>query len=135
VRLRIALFVLVASVVGMFAGCGSSERGSDAAVVAVRFHTAIGERDGMAACSELSEETATALEQQEGHPCDEAILDLDLAAGGELADASVYVTSASVSLRDGGTLFLDEASDGWEISAAGCRPSAPDRPLDCELED
>jgi hypothetical protein len=45
------------------------------------------------------------------------------------------VTSASVSLVDGGTLFLDEASDGWEISAAGCRPSAPDRPFDCELED
>jgi hypothetical protein len=45
------------------------------------------------------------------------------------------VTSASVSLVGGATLFLDEASGGWEISAAGCRPSAPDRPFDCELED
>ena len=52
-----------------------------------------------------------------------------------MAETSVYVTSAAVSLLDGGTLFLDEAPDGWEISAAGCRPSAPDRPFDCELED
>ena len=41
-----------------------------------------------------------------------------------MAKASVYVTSASVSLVDGNTLFLDEASDGWQVSAAGCRPSA-----------
>ena len=81
------------------------------------------------------EPTASALEQQEGHPCVEAILDLHLASGREVAKASVYVTSASVSLVDGNTLFLDEASDGWQISAAGCRPSAPDRPFDCELED
>ena len=133
--MRRALAVLAASVAGLFAGCGSSERASDAAEVAERFHSAIGERDGRAACAELSEQTASALEQQEGHPCDEAILDLDLAVGREVAKTSVYVTSASVSLVDGGTLFLDEASDGWEISAAGCRPSAPDRPFDCELED
>jgi hypothetical protein len=115
------------------AGCG--ERSDDAAAVVERFQTALDGRDGAGACAELSEATASALEQQEGHPCDEAILDLDLAAGRELAQTSVYVTSASVSLVDGGTLFLDEASDSWEISAAGCRPSAPDRPFDCELED
>ena len=114
------------------AGC--SDRSDDAAAVVERFQTALDGRDGAGACAELSEETASALEQQEGQPCGQAILDLDLAAGSEVADTSVYVTSASASLRDGGTLFLDEASDGWEISAAGCRPSAPDRPLDCELE-
>ena len=115
------------------AGCG--ERSADATAVVERFQTALNGGDGEGACAELSEQTASALEQQEGHRCGEAILDLDLAAGQEVAETSVYVTSASVSLADGGTLFLDEASDGWEISAAGCRPSAPDRPFDCELED
>jgi hypothetical protein len=115
------------------AGCG--ERSDDAAAVVEHFQTALDGNDGAGACAELSEQTASALEQQEGHPCDEAILDLDLASSREVAKTSVYVTSASVSLVDGDTLFLDEASDGWEISAAGCRPSAPDRPFDCELED
>jgi len=125
--------VVLLALAGLWAGCG--ERSDDATAVVERFQTALDGGDGAGACAELSEQTASALEQQEGHPCDEAILDLDLAAGREVAGTSVYVTSASVSLADGDTLFLDEASDGWEISAAGCRPSAPDQPFDCELED
>jgi len=133
VRLRIVLPVLAASVAGMFAGCGSSERASDAALVAERFHSAIGERDGIAACSELSEETATKLEHQEGKSCKEAVLTLDLTTRARVAKTSVYVTTASVALAEGGTLFLDEAAHGWKVSAAGCRPTAPDLPYDCEL--
>jgi hypothetical protein len=125
--------VVLLAITCLCAGCG--ERSDDARAVVERFQTALDGHDGAGACAELSEATASALEQQEGHPCDEAILDLDLAAGREVAQTSVYVTSASVSLVDGGTLFLDEVSDRWEISAAGCRPSAPDRPFDCELED
>jgi hypothetical protein len=128
----VATVVLVALAV-LCAGCG--ERTDDAAAVVERFQAALDGRDGAGACAELSEATANALEQEEGQPCGEAILDLDLGGAGEVADASVDVTSASVSLAKGGRLFLDEASDGWEISAAGCRPSAPDRPYDCELED
>ncbi len=128
----LAIVVLLA-LACLCAGC--AERSDDAAAAVERFQTALDGRDGAGACAELSEQTANALEQQEGHPCDEAILDLDLGGGREVAEASVYVTSASVSLVDGNTLFLDEASDGWQISAAGCRPSAPDRPFDCELED
>ena len=129
---------ILATVVLLVLSClcaGCAERSDDAAAVAERFQAALDGRDGAGACAELSDATANALEQQDGHPCDEAILDLDLGVGGGVAETSVYVTSASVSLGDGGTLFLDEAPGGWEISAAGCRPSAPDRPFDCELED
>jgi hypothetical protein len=133
VRLRIAFPPLAVLLVCMSAGCGASERASDAAVVAERFHSAIGERDGVAACSELSEETATRLEQQEQKPCEEAVLSLDLTAGARVAETSVYVTSASVALAEGGTLFLDEAARGWEVSAAGCSPTGPELPYDCEL--
>jgi hypothetical protein len=115
--------------------CGTDERSDAAAAVVDRFEAALDGRDGSAACAELSEETSTELERQAGHPCDEAILTLKLPLGRDVADTSVYVTSAAVSLREGGTLFLDEASDGWEISAAGCAPTAPDLPYDCELED
>jgi hypothetical protein len=130
---QVLFTVVLLAVACLCAGCG--QRSDDATAVVERFQTALDGGDGAGACAELSEQTASALEQQEGHPCDEAILDLDLAVGREVAKTSVYVTSASVSLVDGGTLFLDEASGGWEISAAGCRPSAPERPFDCEVED
>jgi hypothetical protein len=115
-------------------GCGAADRAPDAAAVAERFQAALDASDGQAACAQLSEETTSKLERQEGQPCEEAILGLELPAGGAAARTSVYITSASVALDEGGTLFLSQASDGWEISAAGCRPTAPDRPYDCELE-
>jgi hypothetical protein len=130
VRARPALVALAV----LAGGCGSTERAPDAAAVAERFHAALEERDGAAACSDLSEEAASTLEQQAGTACEEAVLELDLPRGGTAAETSVYVTTASVLLAEGGTTFLDEGSDGWKVSAAGCDPTAPDLPHDCELE-
>jgi hypothetical protein len=117
------------------AGCGATDRDSDAAASVERFQTGLQARDGAAACAELSPETSDALEEQEGKPCEEAIFALELPRGGRVAGTHVDVTSASVTLAAGGTLFLDEGPDGWEIAAAGCRPVTPSLPLDCELED
>jgi hypothetical protein len=129
-----AMLVLAACLAGAALGCGVSERKVDAAAVAERFHAAIAERDGEGACAELSEETASRLEQQHDAPCEEAVLSLELPSGGEAAVTSVWVTSASVELAEGGTTFLDEVPGGWKVSAAGCTPTAPDQPYDCELE-
>jgi hypothetical protein len=134
VRARAAILALAASLAGAVLGCGPTDRAPDAAAVAERFHAALDRRDGEAACSEVSEETASKLEDQAGAPCAEAILELELPRGGTAAETSVYVTSASVLLAEGGTDFLDEGSDGWKVSAAGCVPTAPDLPQDCELE-
>jgi hypothetical protein len=133
VRLRAAaLATLLATGV---AACGSTDRADDAAAVAERFQAALTARDGEAACAELSEETASRLESSEDEPCAEAILALEIpATGAAPAHTQVYVTSATVELDQGDTIFLDEGSDGWRISAAGCRPTAPDLPYDCELE-
>jgi hypothetical protein len=130
VRIRAASVALAAFV----AGCGSTDRAPDAAAVAERFHVALEERDGERACADLSEETAGKLEEQAGKPCEEAVLELELPRGGTAATTSVYVTTAAVALAEGGTTFLDEGSDGWKVSAAGCEPTAPDLPYDCELE-
>jgi hypothetical protein len=115
-------------------GCGAWDRESAAAAVAERFHAAVGQRDGIAACAELSGETRSDLEQQEGAPCQEAVLSLELPTGGEAAVIDVFVRSASVDLVEGGTTFLEEGSGGWKVSAAGCTPTAPDLPYDCVLE-
>ena len=125
----IALLALCAAM-----GCGASDRAPDATAVADRFHAALGESDGRAACDELSEETESKLEQQEGEPCEEALLTLELPQAATAVRTSVYVTTASVALDEGSTTFLDEGPDGWEVAAAGCRPTAPELPFECELE-
>jgi hypothetical protein len=116
-------------------GCGASDRAPDAAATVERFQAALDHRDGEAACAELSAQTVSKLEQQEQRPCEEAIFEVKLPRGVAVGHASVYIPSATVSLGEGDALFLDEAPDGWEISAAGCRPTGPDLPYDCELED
>jgi hypothetical protein len=116
-------------------GCGTADREHDAAAVAERFHAALEARDGEAACTELNPETASKLEQQEKKPCEEAILTLELPRGGTVVDARVYVTSALAQRAQGGSDFLDRGPDGWMVSAAGCEPTAPEQPYDCELED
>ena len=116
------------------AGCGAGDRGHDVAAVAQRFHAALEAGDGQAACEELSRETATKLEQQEKKPCDEAILGLELPKGGTVAATGVYVKSAYALRAGGGTDFLSEGAKGWTISSAGCTPTAPEQPYDCELE-
>ena len=115
-------------------GCGAADRADDATAVAHVFQSALDAKDGQKACAQLSDQTATSLEQDEGRPCEEAILEVDLPTATTVPRARVYVTSAAVEL-DGGALFLDEAPGGWQISAAGCQPTEPDMPFDCELED
>jgi hypothetical protein len=107
----------------MCAGCGAADSAPDATAVARDFQAALDGRDGRSACAQLSDKTASKLEKDERKPCEEAIFTVDLPAGTEVARARVYVTSASVDVLDGGTLFLEEADDGWEISAAGCKPT------------
>jgi hypothetical protein len=131
----VAILALGACLAVPFGGCGASDRGADAAVVAERFHAALEQGDGEAACAELSEVTVRKLEQQEETPCEEAVLELDLPRGGAAAEAEVYVTSASVARAEGGTTFLDEGPDGWKVSVAGCTPTAQNLPYDCVLED
>jgi hypothetical protein len=132
VPVRAAILALGACLAVAATACGASDRGSDAEEVAERFHAAIEQEDGRAACAELSEETAGSLEQQAGMPCERSVLELP--AGGTASETSVYITRASVAFAEGGTTFLSEGARGWEVSAAGCRPTAPNLPYACELE-
>jgi hypothetical protein len=116
------------------AACGTADRESDAAAVSERFHAALEQGDGQGACDELSEETASKLEQQEKKPCEEAILEIELPKGGRVALRDVQMRSAYAGLAEGSVDFLDEGPEGWKVSAAGCRSVTPDHPYECELE-
>ncbi len=113
--------------------CGTADREADVIAAADGFHAALEERDGAGACAHLTADTAATVEREEKRPCSEAILDLELPAGARAAGAEVYVTSGYADLRGSGPAFLDQGPDGWRIAAAGCSPSSPDRPYDCEL--
>ena len=130
---RVLLAALLIAV--PLAACGTGAREHDAAAVAERFHAALEQGDGKAACGELSAQTASKVEQQEGKPCEQAILTLKLPKGGIAAVRRVEVTSAYIRLAGGSADFLDEGPDGWKVSAAGCKPaSSSDQPYDCEVE-
>jgi len=129
---RVSLFACLLAL--LLSGCATGGREDDAAAVVESFHTALDQDDGTAACGELAEETAAKLEREEEKPCERAILELELPRGGSVAYRRVEVRSAVMRLAGGGSDFLDEGPDGWRISAAGCEPTTPKRPYDCELE-
>jgi hypothetical protein len=116
------------------AGCGTGDRERDAAAVAERLSAALERDDGAAACEELSAAAVSAVEQQESAPCADAILRLDLPRGAVAGKSRVYLRSASVELAGGGATFLNEGPAGWKVSAAGCTPTGPGQPYECELE-
>ena len=127
--------VLLACLLALAAGgCGTGDREEDAAATAERFHAALQQSDGAAACGELAEETASKLEQEEKKPCEEAVLELELPKGGTVSYERVEGRSAEARLTEGSSDFLDEGADGWKVSASGCEPTTPEQPYDCELE-
>ena len=128
------LAVLVAGV--LLTGCGTSDDRDQARGVVDRFYTAIRQDEAETACAQLSASTVKQLESQSGQSCRSVITRLDL-KGGAIADAHVYITNARVALRTGESAFLDRETDGWKLTAIGCRPEEGrprDRPFDCEVE-
>jgi hypothetical protein len=118
----------------VLSACGAGDRQREAVAVAERFHAALGRDDGNAACMELSPAAASSVERQEERPCQDAVLRLELPGRAAAGSSRVYLISASVHLADGSATFLSEGPAGWKVSAAGCTPTARDRPYDCELE-
>lgn len=120
----------------LMAGCGQSDDRAQVRAVAERFFGAVAAGDGAAACAELSADTRSQLESQEGRDCRDAVTGLTL-EGGRLTREQVFVTNAKVDLASGQSAFLSRTEQGWRLSAVGCEPEGgkpADRPYDCELE-
>jgi len=117
------------------AGCGQSGDRDAARATTTRFLAAYDGEQGELACAALSEDTRKELESQEQRPCPEVIGEVELQPGA-VEHVDVAVTNAKVDLAGGGSVFLSEGSDGWKISALGCKPEGEptNSPLDCELE-
>jgi hypothetical protein len=87
--------------------------------------------DEQGRCALLAPATRSALEQQEGTSCAEAIGELPLGSGG-VVSVEVWGEDALVHLTDD-TLFLTRDDGGWLVSAAACTPDR-DGPYECQLE-
>jgi hypothetical protein len=130
--MRVAALLALAALA--LCACGRSGDRQTVRAVAVGFYAAADQHDGARACALLSSETRKKLEEQESEPCAKAIDKVDL-KGGPVSKIGVYSTEAAVELRGGDTVFIEDTSDGWRVSAAGCRPTAHAQPADCDLED
>ena len=130
--ITISLVLLCLSVTG----CGRSAERDRAAAVTERFFAAVENDDGAAACAELAADTRKALEDDEQKPCREAIGSLQIEPGA-LSSVELYLTNGKADLDNGDSVFLSLTSDGWRLSAVGCKPGAgpsEDEPMECELE-
>jgi hypothetical protein len=114
---------------GLAAGCASSEQ-PEVEQVAAEFAAPDG--DPAARCALLAAATETALTNDEGVPCTEALRDLPIGKG-QVTSVAVWDHEAQVKLTDD-TLFLTRTDQGWRVSAAACIETGPDQPYDCQLE-
>jgi hypothetical protein len=127
----LALGIAVCLLLGV-AACGSDTDEDQARGAAEGLYAAVSRHDGEAACAQLTSAAAQALEQEEKEACAKAVTGLEL-QGSHAARVRVFETSAAVTFTGGELAFLDRTSEGWRVSAAGCKPQGQ-QPADCELE-
>jgi hypothetical protein len=111
-------------------GCAGSE--DDAATTAaLRLLDAAAGGDGTAACAALAAPTRDELEQSSGKPCEEAVLEEELAGASGADRVDVFDSMARV-VAGSQTVFLSRYDGRWKVVAAACTPVA-DRPYDCSI--
>jgi|tagenome__1003787_1003787.scaffolds.fasta_scaffold20019902_2 hypothetical protein len=128
----LALLAIAAVATG---GCGQAAARDTIRATSTRFLAAYSAQDGAAACAALSQDTRKELVSQEQRPCPEAIGQIQLKPGA-VRHVDVQLTNAKVDLASGESMFLSDESDGWRISAVGCKPQGDptNTPMDCELQ-
>ena len=134
--LRAPLVCAVAVGALALTGCGRGTDETATRTVTQRFLDALSHHDGALACAQLSSATQSEVESQEHRRCPIAILNLNLNTA-RILRVAVYLTSAKVDLADGESVFLDQSSQGWELSAVGCKPQGgkpTNEPYDCDLK-
>lgn len=123
---------LAVSALALMLSACSSNRSAASSSVAERFYQAVAADNGSAACALLAPPTLHEVEQSEGKPCADALLDEDIPAGGAVTALHVYGTEAQVRMSND-TAFLAEFDDGWKVMAAACTAKG-ELPYDCKLK-
>ena len=126
--------VAVATVLMVLAGAGcGAARAPDVRGTATQFLRAVSDSDGSAACTLLAPRTKAELERSAQAPCEDAVLDQDIPAGGRVSQTQVWGDQAQVRIGSD-TVFLAEFPDGWKVVAAACTLRDKTQPYDCRLK-
>jgi hypothetical protein len=125
----LSALALAAAASVVLSGCGDLSS-DDVTRTARAFAGA--EDDPAARCSLLADQTLSALVENEGATCEDAVQDLPLGSG-EIVSVDVWGQEAQVKLSDD-TLFLTLTRDGWRVTAAACRAQGSDQPYACQVE-
>jgi hypothetical protein len=122
-----------AALLAVLAGC-SGTPGNDAVAgnVTAHFAEALAAGDADTACTLLATQTRATLEAETGESCTDAIVALQLPAGGTVHSTKAYARAAE-SVLDFDVIFLSLEPTGWKVTAAGCR-ERPGLPYQCELK-
>lgn len=113
----------------LLSGCG--DLSSDEVTRTARAFAAA-EDDPATRCSLLSDRALSALAENEGATCEDAVQQLPLGSG-EILSTEVWGDEAQVKLSDD-TFFLSRTADGWRVTAAACRAQGSDQPYECQVE-
>jgi hypothetical protein len=141
-RSTLAVFLITVAVIvtglALYSALGIARNADDPAAgrVVSAFGSALNQHAGTRACSLLTAEAQSKLEDERKKPCAEAIIEVasDLEPGSSVTRVNVAETSAFVRTSRGPTFFLDKVGDVWKLSAAGCTKQAGDAPYSCALE-
>src|SRR3954447_14312227 len=120
---------LAAAASVVLSGCGSLSS-DDVTRTARAFAAADDDPD--LRCSLLAKQTLSALVENEGGSCEDAVQDLPLGSG-EILSTDVWGNEAQVKLSDD-TFFLTRTPDGWRVTAPPCRSQGSDQPYECQVE-
>lgn len=121
--------VALAAATVVLSGCGDVS--SDQVASTARAFAGA-EEDPATRCSLLSDQALSALVEDEGAACEDAIREVPVGSG-EIRSTEVWGTEAQVKLGDD-TFFLTHTADGWRVAAAACRPQGPEQPYECQVE-
>ena len=141
-RSTLAVFLITLAVIvtglAVYSALGIARNADDPAAgrVVSGFGSALRQHAGGRACSLLTAEAQSKLEDERKKPCAEAVLEVasELEPGDGVTKVDVAETSAFVRTSRGPTFFLDKVGRAWRLSAAGCTKQAGDAPYSCALE-
>ncbi|QDI73129.1 hypothetical protein CD934_05110 [Streptomyces calvus] len=125
--------VAVLAVLVTVSSCGTpSERRGRVTEDVTRFERALDAGQPAQLCAALAPSTREELEQAAKTRCERAIGEQGLPRAGAVRSVDVYGGQARVVLEHD-TVFLARFTDGWKVTAAGCRPR-PQQPYQCEIK-
>jgi hypothetical protein len=112
-------------------GCQSSSERSDVQGVAIRFVTAVEDKQGDKACALLTPDAEESVSGATDVSCPKAILNVD-ERGLDVRSVQVWGDAAQVKVGSD-TVFLRRLETGWQVRAAGCQ-SQPKAAYKCDVE-